>query len=359
VSETALDTPSAAGPPRVTRRGRTIALLTVLVVLAGLLYGGKALWTNVFGVADYDGAGTGKVVVQIQPGDSASEIGATLLAKEVVKSTKAFIEAAKDDERSRGLQPGFYALRLHMSGQAALALLLDPKARVRGRVTLPEGIPLSKVVERMVKFTEIPRADVVAALENPAVLGLPSWARNRPEGFLFPATYDVEPGTAAVDAIQMMTEKFAEVAAAVELEARATQLKLSPYALVVIASLVEAETHLDADRPKVARVVFNRLKAGMPLQFDSTINYVRTERKARLSLEDLKVESPYNTYKNRGLPPTPINSPGEESIEAALSPASGDWLYFVVVDKSGRSLFTSDYDEFLDAKAKAKREGVY
>jgi len=359
VSETLLETPPPSGSARVTGRGRMLALVTVLAVLAGLLYGGQLLWSSAFGVADYDGAGSGEVIVQIQPGDSAADIGATLLAKEVVKSAKAFVEAAKDDKAALGLQPGFYAVRLHMSGEAALARLLDPASRVRGRVTLPEGIPLSKVVERMAKYTEIPRADVMAALENPAVLGLPSWAKSRPEGFLFPATYDVEPGTAAVDALLMMTEKFGEVAASIELEARAAQLRLSPYELLIIASLVEAETHLDSDRSKVARVVLNRLKAGMPLQFDSTINYVRTQRKARLSLADLRVESPYNTYKNRGLPPTPINSPGEESLEAALSPAKGDWLYFVVVDKSGRSLFTDDYEEFLTAKAKSKREGVY
>jgi UPF0755 protein len=343
----------------VTSRGRIVALVVVLVVLAGLLYGGKKAYDSVLGVADYDGAGSGQVVVQIQPGDSARAIGATLESKDVVKSAKAFVEAAKDNPKARGLQPGFYQLRLHMSGRAALALLLDPKARVRGRVTLPEGIPMSKVVERLAKYTDVKRADVVAALENPAVLGLPSWAKNHPEGFLFPATYDVEPGTAAVDAIQMMTDKFAEVAAGLDLEARAAGLKLTPYEVVTIASLVEAETPLDEDRPKVARVVLNRLKEGMPLQFDSTVNYVRVERKARLSLDDIQQESPYNTYRNRGLPPTPINSPGERALEAALSPAAGDWLYFITIDKQGHSLFTRDYDEFVNAKAKAKREGVY
>lgn len=358
MSETLLD-PPAAPAPRPYRRRRGVALLVVLVLLTAIGYGGTKLYDSAFGVADYSGSGSGQVLVQVDPGDSASDIGATLLAKDVVKSVKAFTRAASKDARSRSIQPGFYQLRERMSGAAALALLLDPTSRVRGRVTVPEGLPLSKVVDRLVRFTELTRPQVVAALENPAVLGLPAWARNRPEGFLFPATYDVEPGTGAVDAIQQMTQKFAEVAAALDLEARAAELGLSPYQALVVASLVEAETHVDADRAKVARVVLNRLAKGMPLQFDSTINYVRTERKARLTLEDLKQESPYNTYQNRGLPPTPINSPGEASIEAALSPAQGDWLYFVVVSKDGTSLFTSDYQEFLRAKAKAKREGVY
>jgi UPF0755 protein len=341
------------------RRRRGLALAVVLVLLVGVAYGGFVLVRTVFGTPDYSGPGTGAVLVQVHPGDSARAVGATLVAGGVVKSVRAFTRAAQADDRSRSLQPGYYQLRRHMSGKAALALLLDPASRVRGRVTLPEGIPLSKVVERLVTYTELTRPDVLAALQNPAVLGLPTWAGQHPEGFLFPATYDVEPGTAAVDALQLMTEKFAEVSAGLGLETRARALGLTPYQVVTIASLVEAETPLDEDRPKVVRVILNRLAKGMPLQLDSTVNYVRTEKKARLSLQDLAVESPYNTYTHTGLPPTPIDSPGEKALEAALSPAQGDWLYFITIDKAGHSLFTNSYQEFLDAKAKAKREGVY
>jgi UPF0755 protein len=358
MSDTVVET-SAPTPSPSFRRRRLLALVLVVGLLALVVYGGKRAYDSVLGVADYSGTGTGQVLVQVQSGDSAGEIGATLLAKEVVKSVRAFTRAADADKRSRALQPGFYMLRRHMSAKSALALLLDPKSRVRGRVTLPEGIPLSTVVARLVKYTELKRADVIAALQNPAVLGLPSYAGRHVEGFLFPATYDVEPGMGAVEALQLMTEKFAEVAAGLELESRARELDLSPYEVVTIASIIEQETPLDADRPKVARVILNRLAQHMPLQLDSTVNYVRTERKARLSLEDLDVESPYNTYQHQGLPPTPIDSPGEKALEAALSPAQGDWLYFVTIDKQGHSLFTSDYQEFLRAKAKAKRDGVY
>lgn len=350
--------------PSVPRRlpkpmGLVLVAMVVLALIAGITVGGRALYDSFLGAADYSGAGTGSVIVQVKPGDSASDIGTTLVSKGVVKSVKAFTDAAKDNTRSRSVQPGFYALHSHMSGKAALTLLLDPKARVRGRVTLPEGISLAKVVERLVAATELKRADIVAALQNPAVLGLPSYARGKAEGFLFPATYDVEPGTGAVDALTMMTDKFAEEAAAVDLEGGAKALGLTPYDVVKIASLVEGETPLEADRAKVARVVLNRLAKQMPLQFDSTVNYIREERKARLTLADIRVESPYNSYLNKGLPPTPINSPGSKALEAALAPASGDWVYFVVIDKQGHSLFTSSYDAFLKAKAKAQRDGVY
>jgi UPF0755 protein len=353
-------------PPPTTRQrrlprpvGLTIVALLVLGLIAGIGLGGRALYRSAVGVPDYAGPGTGEVLVQVSPGDSASAIAATLLGKDVVKSAKAFTEAALADERSTGIQPGFYRLRLQMSGAGALSLLLDPSSRVRGRVTFPEGIPISTVIERFGKFTELKPAAVQAAIENPAVLGLPDYAKNRPEGFLFPATYDIEPGTAAVDAVQQMTAKFEQVAAEIDLVNRALALGLTPYQLVVVASLVEAESPLDDDRAKVARVVLNRLANDMPLQFDSTVNYVRAEKKIRLSLKDIAVESPYNTYQNKGLPPTPINSPGQSALEAALSPAEGDWLYFVAIDKQGRSFFTSDYDAFLEAKAKAKREGVF
>jgi UPF0755 protein len=339
--------------------GLLIVLTVLLALVGGIVLGGQKLYDSAFGAADYSGAGSGSVTVQVRPGDSSADIGATLVAKGVVKSAKAFTKAAQADDRSRSVQPGFYALRLKMAASQALALLLDPKARVRGRVTLPEGIALARVVDRLVKFTELTRADVVAALKNPAVLGLPSYARNRPEGFLFPATYDVEPGTGAVDALVMMTQKFTEEAAGLDLEEQARNLGLTAYQVVTIASIVEAETALDADRGKVARVVLNRLAMGMPLQLDSTVNYIREEKKARLTLDDIAVESPYNTYRNKGLPPTPINSPGRKALEAALAPAQGDWIYFITIDKQGRSLFTSSYDEFLKAKAKAQREGVY
>ena len=157
----------------------------------------------------------------------------------------------------------------------------------------------------------------------------------------------------------MMVERYREAATELELEARAERLGRTPYEVLVTASLIEKETAFAGDRSKVARVVYNRLDDGMPLQFDSTVNYIRTEKKARLSLDDLKQESDYNTYQNTGLPPTPIDSPGAEAIEAALSPAEGDYVYFVTIDEDGRSLFTADYDEFINAKNKAKAEGVY
>ena len=357
---TLLQEPTHRAPKRLPKPvGLLVVAVVVLALLGGIGLGGRKLYQAFIGAADYSGTGHGSVVVQVKPGDSAAAVGTTLLSKGVVKSVRAFTNAAKSNSRSRKLQPGFYALRLHMSAASALLLLLNPKSRVRGRVTLPEGISQAAVVDRLVKFTDLKRPDIIAALQNPAVLGLPPYAGGKTEGFLFPATYDIEPGSAAVDALSMMTEKYTEEAAVLNLESGAKALGLTPYDVVKIASLVEAETPLDADRAKVARVILNRLAKGMALQLDSTVNYFREEKKARLSLADIGVESPYNTYLNKGLPPTPINSPGSKALAAALAPASGDWVYFLTIDKAGHSLFTSSYDAFLKAKAKAQRDGVY
>lgn len=354
-------------PPRPVRRRRLpkpVGILIVLVVLVALLLaallGGRALYRSVAaGPADYTGSGTGSVVVQVHAGDSAGAIATTLAGKQVVRSAGAFSDAASADDRSRSLQPGFYTLHEHMSGKAALALLLEPTARLRGRVTLPEGTPLTGALDKLAAGTQVSRAKYLAALANPGVLALPSYAGGKPEGFLFPATYDVEPGTQAVDVLTMLTARYADEATSLGIEDGARALGVSPYDVVKVASLVEAETPLDADRAKVARVIYNRLTKGMPLQLDSTINYLRSEKKARLSNADISVSSPYNTYQHKGLPPTPINSPGEKALGAALHPATGDYLFFITVDKQGHSLFTRSYDAFLAAKAKAQRDGVY
>jgi len=343
--------------------GVTVVLVVLLALIGIAFVGGRAVLSS-FGSSssaspDYAGDGVDPVLVQVQDGESASQIATTLQAKDVVKSTAAFREAAAADDRSRSVQPGFYRLRTQMSAAAALGLLLDPSSRAESRVTLPEGVTLADALQRIADGTEVPLKDLKKAVADPKALGLPEYADGQVEGFLFPATYDIEPGTNAVQTLRMMVQRFNESASEVDLESRAAELGRTPYEVLTTASLIEKETAFAGDRAKVARVVYNRLAADMPLQFDSTVNYIRKEKKARLSLDDIKVESDYNTYLNQGLPPTPIDSPGEAALEAALSPAAGNYIYFVTIAKDGHSLFTNSYDAFVNAKNKAKAEGVY
>lgn len=338
-------------------------MLVVVLLLVGLVgggaYAGRRALDALRSAPDYPGPGSGEVVVQVKPGDTPSALSTSLVKAGVVKSEAAFLKVARADPRSAQLQPGYYRLARQMKAADAFSRLLDSSARVQGRVVLPEGVQLAQAIETIAGESGLPVEQVRAAAADTASLGLPGYAKGQLEGFLFPATYDVPPNTSATALLRMMVQRFDQAAREVDLAGRAAALGITPYDAVKIASLIEKETAYPADQPKVARVVYNRLKAGMPLQFDSTVNYVRSEKKVRLSLNDIKVESAYNTYQNKGLPPTPIGSPGSATLNAALSPEPGDWIYFVAVSKDGRSMFTADYNAFLSAKAKAQADGVY
>lgn len=356
-------------PPRPSRHRprrwapKILGVLLVLALLVGLsvtaAYGVNRIRRHFAGAPDYHGAGVGTVVVQVLPGDTAYSLADRLAQLGVVESAGAFRHAAANNSKASSLLPGSYQLHLHMSAARALALLLDPASRLVGKVVVPEGSTERQTLALVAAVSHIPLADLQRAAADPTALGLPAYAGGHVEGFLFPATYDIPPGTTAVAALTMMVQRFAQAADSTGLVSRAAALGLSPYQVVIVASLAEKEAGVAADFPKVARVVYNRLAAHMPLQLDSTVNYLRSQRKARLSDHDIAVDTPYNTYKHAGLPPTPIDAPGEAALEAALAPAPGNWIYFITIDKSGNSLFTHSYSQFLAAKAKAQRDGVY
>jgi UPF0755 protein len=339
-----------------------VALVVLALIGAGALVGGRALLSRISfsSAADFDGSGEGEVRVQIERGATAAAIAETLHRAGVVASAAAFREAAREDDRSLRIQPGWYRLRLKMKATLALDLLLDPKARLRSRVTIPEGLTVDQTLQRIAKSVDgVTLKSLREAAKNPAALGLPTYANDRLEGFLFPATYDFEPGTSAVEVLTTMVRQFEVRAERLQLDERAKALGITPYQAVVVASLVEGETGKESDRGKVAQVVYNRLKRPMRLQFDSTVKYafaLQGVTKTRLFYRDLDVDSPYNTYRVDGLPPAPINSPGEAALEAALAPTPGPWLYFVVIDKQGRSAFATTADEFARLKERYREE---
>jgi UPF0755 protein len=358
----------ATGPPRRRRRRRkrspgksALAVVIALLLVVGVVGGGAAL---LFGLGskvkdalsssappDYPGPGEGEVVIEVTPGQTASDVGRTLEREDVIKSTQAFFVVANANPESSSLQPGFYAMSRKMSAADALETLLDPSARVQARVTLPEGLRLDETLARLTEGTDLRMRDFKAALKDAESLGLPEYARGNPEGFLFPATYEVAPDA---DAGAVLEQLFAAYARAAE-ETGVERTPRDPEEIVVIASLVEAEARLPEDFGKVARVVYNRLEEGMPLQFDSTVNYALNADKEIVTYEDLGEDSPYNTYQNTGLPPAPINSPGKAAMLAAVNPPDGDWLYFVTTEpEKGITKFTSDYDEFLRFKQELK-----
>jgi UPF0755 protein len=300
--------------------------------------------------ADYPGPGSGQVVIEVAPGDSSSAIGATLADADVVASAAAFVDAAASDDRALGISPGSYSMLEQMSGQGALERLLDPAARVQTEVAIPEGLRLTDTVQRLAEASGLPESDFVRALQDPRRLGLPDYAQGSAEGFLFPATYTFDPDTSAVEMLTAMVDRFKQAAADVGLVDGAAAAGYSPREALTVASLVQAEV-AERDFGKASRVVANRLNLGMTLGFDSTINYALGSDDLTLENDQLAVDSPYNTYVNAGLPPGPINSPGEAAMAAAIAPPQGDWLYFVAVSpESDKTQFTADYQEFLQYK---------
>lgn len=345
------------------RRRRLVVPLVVLLILgvagAGAFYGSRALVSRFGTTPDFQGQGTGEVLIRVEPGDTATDIAATLVAKGVVKSEKAFRNAAKDDPRSVTIQPGTYRLHKEMSGVSALVLMLDPAARVLSRVTVPEGLSVAATLKLIAAKTALPLKDLQAAAKATKSLGLPAYAKGRLEGFLFPETYDLEPGTSAVEMLRTMVAMYKQKVDTSGLSARAADVDLDPYRLLIVASLIERETQRVEERPKVARVIYNRLEQDLYLGVDAAILYGLGRSGGGLTQADLDKDTPYNNRIHKGLPPTPIANPGVASVQGALEPAAGRWLYYVLDDdKSGRHIFTDDRDVFNDAKAKCQAAGL-
>ncbi len=346
-------------PRRIERRLRQreyarsgIAVALALAMLLGLGYAAVAVGQSIIpkrapSVLDWEGNGAGSVVVVVEKGDTPPLIGYTLARQGVVASARAFVRAARlRDSESKKIEPGTYELHAHMSGDAALTLLLDRQSRLIDKVTLPEGLRVDETLRLLALKTDLPVSAYLTALRSPAALGLPAYARGRSEGFLFPATYQIDPGTSAAAVLKTLIKRFQLAAKRVAFDPQR-----SAYEIVVIGSLVEGEARRAQDFGKVARVVYNRLAAGMPLQFDSTVNYVLKAHKKSLTQAELDRDSPYNTRLHTGLPPGPIGSPGEAALRAANRPTAGTWLYFVTTDeKTGLTKFTASYREFLTFK---------
>lgn len=357
----------AETPPRAPW-GRRIVVLVVLVVLVlgGYRAFGYAKDRFFASAEDYTGQGTGKVTVEIPSGAGGQEIATILKQEGVVKSAEAFYQLSLSDNRFTAVQAGFFVLRKQMSADAALGALVDANNRVQSTVTIPEGSRVDQVVATVAANSDIPEADLQAVVDDPSELGLPEVAQGNPEGYFFPATYEVPPGTTAVSLLKQMVDKTLSVAQDLDIGTRAKALGYTGEEILTVASILEYEAKADADYAKVARVLYNRLEDGMPLQLDSTVSYV-SGRKGDVftTPEERNAESAYNTYQNAGLPPGPIGSPGEKTIEAALNPAQGTWLYFVAVNlETGETVFSNTLAEHnrgvaqLQAYCRTAPEGI-
>jgi len=286
-----------------------------------------------------------------------------------VKSVGAFTDAAMSDERSRGIQVGYYLMKKEMKASDALAVLVNPKNLIQARLTIPEGYRVKDIVKAIDAKTDIKAAQVQAALKNPEALGLPAEAKGNVEGYLFPATYTVVPGETAEQLLSLMVKKTVQVEKQLDLAAKAQALGYTPEQILTVASILEYEAWRDEDYPKVARVLYNRAYGGKfdcgCLGIDSSINYsFRLAGKDGKDSNDITqaelndASNPYNMHLNPGMPPTPIGNPGETALKAAMKPTDGPWLYFMTIDKKGTMGYATDAEGHQANINKACANGV-
>jgi UPF0755 protein len=342
---------------RLTRRGRVVGGALVVLLVVGL---GGGIW--VFRQVDPGGGPGAAVKVDIVPGTSVAGVAAQLDDQGVISSARIFRLYLKVKGGAGAIQAGEYELRRNLSmGEAQASLRRGPSIRFE-KLTIPEALTLDQIADRVGTVPGRNRDKFLAAANSGAVRS--RWqppGQNTLEGLLFPDTYlltDKEDETAIV---RRLVGRFDEVADEVDLGQGGGQAKLpslSPYQLVVAASLVESEAKVHEDRPLIASVIRNRLQKGMRLQIDATVLYALGKHKERVLYKDLEVDSPYNTYRIDGLPPTPIAAVGKASLEAMLRPADTTYIYYVLADKSGKHAFATTSAEFEVLKAEARRKGL-
>ena len=299
--------------------------------------------------ADFDCSsdpGETTVSIDVAAGETGLEIARELFEKDVVASSEVFFRLAVADPKASLIAPGVHVVDTQICAQTALDQLLDSK-RIAGLIAVSEGAWISEI-KKLFSKAGYPQEEIKDAFAS-AVVPKPFLQL---EGLLFPAQYSFAQGTQADVALnQMIARGLAEVVKAGFLSGDSTY---SPQQLLTIASIIQAEG-VDGDFAKVSRVIYNRLKIGMPLQMDSTVHFVMESRgNIFLSTKSTLINSPYNTYKKYGLPPGPIGNPGLNAMKAALAPAAGDWLYFITVAPQD-TRFTASLEEFNTWKALYKK----
>lgn len=347
--------------PRPSRRRTAVAVLgasavgiAALVIVLLVV----AIWAVFFASAGDKAAGA-PVQVEVAAGASTAQIARTLARSGVIDNANAFRLTARLSGADGHLKVGVYDLTTGMSNQEALdALKGGPQVRYVS-VTIPEGYVITQIAARLEKQAAIPQDEFLKLARG----GADEFVADHPyladvyqgslEGYLFPKTYRIREGSTARDVIELMLSQFDTEMREVDTSA-STARGLSPHELVVLASMVERESKLDEERPLVSSVIHNRLAKDMLLEIDATIEYVLPGNRFRLTYRDLRIDSPYNTYRRKGLPPGPISSPGLASLKAAASPADTNYLYYVLTGKDGSHTFTDNKVDFLKAKQKSK-----
>jgi UPF0755 protein len=338
------------------RRRRWPIFVALLVVVGVLAAGLGAIWIQ--RKLDPPGDPGRRVSVVVPRGATTADVAELLAADDVITDARIF----RYYLRVRGggpFQAGTYVLRRDSSmGDARAALREGPRLDFTD-VTVQEGKWASDVAEIVADVPGLDASAFTAELGSGVVRSLyqPQDVTSM-EGLLFPDTYRVDQNEDEQAVLARMVTKLDEVATELGYADAAARVGRQPYEVLIVASLVEAEAKVDGDRAKIARVIYNRLQQGMTLGIDATVYYALQRKGGPLTRTDLAVDSPYNTRVNPGLPPTPIGLPGRASLEAAINPEPGPWLYYVLSDEEGHHAFSESYEEFQRNVAEAREKGL-
>jgi UPF0755 protein len=303
------------------------------------------------------------IQISIESGASASDISSQLASEGVISSQLAFELYLRNENLTDKLRAGDYEIPNNLEFSEITTILLKGPPLKTYTITIPEGLWISETLLSISSQTGFD----YDLLENSLLSGRvkstnlylndPSELYNW-EGLLYPNTYQIDVESNGEEILQIMVDELESVTERLMNEYDLPSWISSYNELFTVASLVEAESKLQEDRPLVSSVVKNRLNDNMLIQIDATVLYALQTRKSQVLLVDLQIDSPYNTYKYLGLPPTPISGFGERSIKAVLETPENDYLYYLLTDKNGKMSFTNDYTDFINMKNKAKEEGV-
>lgn len=335
----------------LTRRGKVVTALAILLGAIALVVVAGTFYLRSVGVWGSSDPGR-TVAVVIPKGATLTQVGAILADKGVIDSSTGWRIGIFLRGHSPQVQAGRYQLHTGLTVSDALDALSRAGPRQHYvTVTFPEGSTLKQFAQIVGARTSISgkafyrdatSGKVRSRYEPPGTHTL--------EGLVFPSTYQVVRKDTALTLLKRLVKTFDQTFGSMD-RSQIDKMGVSPYQAVIVASMVEEEAKVDADRAKIARVIYNRLRRGMPLGIDATIEYVLHEHASELTRSDLQIHSPYNTRTHTGLPPTPIAAPGKASLEAALHPAPGRWLYYVVKDCRGDHAFSTSYRSFLADKS--------
>jgi len=369
-------------------RTRSIAVLIASLLLIVGLIAWIAVARNGAAPRDFEGSGNGvEEIVEIPEGSTISQLGPELEKRDIVASDGAFQTAVANHPDADNIHPGFYRLEGQMSAKSAVDALLSEENRITpvkvyGGATLMDvnvlgGQTRYGIYSMIQEVTcrgsneqdcvDAKQLQDVAANADPKQLGVPEWAietvsaragdPKRLEGLIAPGEYVIDPDASAEEILTDLVSRSAKQYNDTGIVDRARVIGLTPYELLVAASLVEREAPA-GEFDKVARVILNRLDVPMRLEFDSTVNYGLTDVEVATTDEDRAAVTPWNTYAMDGLPQTPIASPSMEAIDAMENPADGDWLFFVTVDQDGTTVFNSTFEDHLRDTQRAVDSGI-